>query len=402
MTVKLNWDKIIDLLLDAKKNLVLIMPAIHDEWVEVIKRNENKEQLNIHVCIDNNEEVIRNGYGDISSIADLKELGATVKECDGLRISFICSDQVAYCLFLESRMLAGDPEGYNAIKLNMETAREIVFQFSPELFSFKLENPVEVISIPLQEEKAKEVKAALDKNPPEDADLKRKISTYNTLFQYAELHLEGGNLSNKSISIPSDALPFKDEELKRRMKATFDLFTKETTAGWSEIHNLKAKVDDIRKKYLTTCTVRKDKSILKKEDKSAFQKEVDVLKKEIEEKTKTLINKVQTAINNSEGTLRKELKAFFKVNPLESFNGLDNENMNIQIEKEISKILVKIKLPDAFTLISKIKLTEMYYELTCEDLDDEEFLGWFLTKGLITKNDSTKIANFKDAYEVRK
>lgn len=401
MTVKLNWDKIIDLLLHAKNNLVLIMPAVHEPWVEVIRRNENKDKLNIHVCFDNSEEVIRNGYGDVSSIADLKELGATVKECDGLRISFICSDQEAYCLFLESRMLAGDPEGYNAVKLNMQTAREIMLQFSPELFSFKQENPAEVIAVPLQEEKAEEIKAALDKNPPEDADLKRKISTYNTLFQYAELHLEGGNLSSKSISIPSDALPFKDEELKKRMKATFNLFTKETTAGWSEIHDLKSKVDEIRKTYLNTCAVRKEKSILKKEDKEAFRKEVDDLKKEIEEKTKTLINKVQTAINNSEDTLRDELRAFFKVNQLDSFKGLDKENTDIQIEKEINKILFKIKLPDANSLISKIKLEVMYYELTYEDLNDEKFLEWFHTKGLITIKDSNKLANFKDAFAVK-
>lgn len=401
MIVKISWDKIIELLLHAKRNLVVIMPAIHDEWVEVIKRNVNLKLLNIHVCIDNSEEVIRNGYGDFDSIAELKGLGATVKECDGLRVCFICSDQEAYILFLESRMLAGNPEGYNALRLNMQTTKEIISQFSPELFSTKLESPVEVIAVPLHEAKAKETKAALDKNPPADADLQRKISTYITLFQYAELHLEGGNLSSKSISIPSDALPFKDEELKKRMKATFNLFTKETTADWSEIHDLKSKVDEIRKKYLNTCTVRKDKNILKKEDKEAFGKDVDALKKEIEKKTKTLINKVQTAINNSEGTLRDELKAFFKVNPLDSFKALDKKNTEIQIEKEINKILFKIKLPEAQPLISKIKLEVMYYEMTYEDLNDEKFLDWFLSKGLITEKDSAKIANFKDAFEVR-
>lgn len=427
MIEKLSWENIINLLLLAKKNLVIFMPAIHKEWVEVIKSNESIAPSRIHVCIDNSEQVIRSGYGDINSIEALKNFGATIKECDGLRISFICSDEEAYCLFLESRMLAGDPEGYNAIKLSPDSARDILYQFTPELFNpiielesnevaFKNEQKDslsstifnikpgslnELIAKPLKQNKVEEVKAALAKNPPENPDLKRKISTYNTLFQYAELHLEGGNITSKTVSIPSDALPFKDEELKKRLKTSINLFTKEITDKWTEIHDLRKKVDEIRKNYLTPCNIRKEKSILKKTDKNVYKLKVQEIKTEIAETTKQLINKVQSAINNSEDTLRIELEAFFTVNPPDSVKGLDTENTKRQINLEISKILSKINLPNANALVSKIKLEEMYYELTLEDLKDKLFLDWFVNKGLIDKNESDKLADFKNAFAIK-
>lgn len=428
MIVKLSWGNIIDLILSAKSKLVLIMPAIHEEWVEVIKTNESLKPSNITICVDNSEEAIRSGYGDISSINSLKEYGVTIKECEGLRISFICSDNNAYCLSMESRMIAGDPTGYNAIKLNTEAAKDILFQFTPELFVTKEEpkylidlikeekepdplpplffglpeSPKEPIATQINEEKAEEVKAALIKNPPESPDLKRKISTYTTLFQYAELHLEGGNITSKTISIPSDALPFKDEELKKRLKTSINLFTKETTSEWTEIHDLKKKLEEIRKTYLTPCNLRKEKSILLKASKSEFQNKVNALKKETEGKTKELVNKVQTAINNSEDTLKNELEAFFAANPPDSVENLDKDNAKRQIDKEISLILGKIKLPKANDLVSKIKLEELYYELTYEDLNDKQLYTWFLNKGLLNKDDSDKLAHFKNAYEIKR
>lgn len=35
MVIKLTWPHIMDLLQKAKKRIVLIMPSIHKEWVEV-------------------------------------------------------------------------------------------------------------------------------------------------------------------------------------------------------------------------------------------------------------------------------------------------------------------------------------------------------------------------------
>jgi hypothetical protein len=402
MIKKITWPELINLLLNANNRIVLAVPAIHDEWVQVISENKKLNEISIKVCIDNSELVLRNGYGSIESIDHLKRINADIRECNGLRINFVCIDNLAFCLFLESRILVGDPFGFNAIQLDLDVTEKIINELFP-LESEKLNSlDLEIITTPLIEIKLEEIRISIEKNPPEEPDLKRKISTYNTLFQYAELHFEGSNLFNKTISIPPDALPFKDAELKERMKTRFNLFTKDITKNWNELIELKNKVEDVRKEFLVPCSVRKEKSILKKENKVAFQKAVSELQVLAEENVKVLKNKVQTAINNSEDTLRNELSIFFKSNPPDSISGLDKENADRQINKEITKILGRIKVPDADSLVSKMKLDVMYYELTWEDLNDKKFIEWFVKNDLISKDDEQKLANFSNAFSIKR
>jgi len=82
MIEKINWGKIVNKLHNAKNRIVLIMPSVHEEWVDVIISNANK--LQILICIDNSEVAIRNGYGSIKGIDGLKNCGADIRECDGL------------------------------------------------------------------------------------------------------------------------------------------------------------------------------------------------------------------------------------------------------------------------------------------------------------------------------
>lgn len=398
MTLKITWPKIVDMLHSAQNEVFLIMPSIHEEWIDTLKANPNINKLQLFACIDNSETVIRNGYGSISSIDSLIELKANVTECPGLRISFISVDDEAYFLFLESRIIAGDPEGFNAVEVQPQDATKFIHKF------FKGPDTVieEIVSEPLNKEIHSMVKEAINENPPDEPDLKRKIGIYNTLFQYAELHLEGGNLSTKTVSIPNDALPFKDEELKKRLKARINLFTKQETNEWTELADLKKKKEDVAKRYLVSCNVRKDKSILKKENKIEFKnavKELELLAFNISEKLK---NRVQTAINNSEDTLRNELSAFFILNPPDDLGGLDEENKKKLIEKAIAKILSKINLPTASDLVSKIKVNQMYYDLTWEDVNDEELIKWFIDKELIGEKEDSRIASFGNAFKVRK
>lgn len=398
----LTWHKVIDLFASAKERIVIIMPAIHEEWVEVISQFQQSKKVELWICFDNQENVFRSGYGDVDAIHHLESLDATIKQCKGLRLGFLGIDNVGYSFHVESRIISGNPEGPNALLLSEEASQEILQTFFPEKFFL---NPTELEDLPIENLNGNDlfdITQKLDKNPPAEPDLQRQISTYNTLFQFAELHFEGGNLSTKTITIPSNALPFKDAEFKERVKARLNLFTKEITEGWTELIEIKQKLETIRKTYLVSCSLRKDKSILKKELKEMFQKAVTHLKKEAEENLKKLQDKIQTAINNSEDTLRKELAAFFQLNQPESIKGLSPENAQRQMEREISVILNKIKLPNAADLISKVSIEVHYYELTVEDLSDRMFIEWFKSKGLVTSEDENALARFSRAYEIKK
>ncbi len=403
MVGKISWYDIVDLLGNAKRNVVLIMPAIHEEWVTAIQENEHIHQLTLKICIDNNEDVIRKGYGSVNSLMKLKELNADIKECDGLRVNFINIDNEGFCLFMESRIVAGNPEGYNTIAVDNNAAQTIINQFFPELISSDSFEDVEILSIPLVEEKARVVKESIDKNPPSEPDLRRQINTYTTLFQYAEIHFEGANLQSKTITIPPTALPFKDAELKKRMRTRFNLFTKEQTDKWETLLNMKQKVEELRDKYLTPCKLKRDRSILRKEEKLAFVKEYQELKNASEEAIKKITDAVQSAINESKKILKNELTSFLTSNEPEAVaDSDDDKNKKELIDDYVNKIIVQTNIPTAHSLVKNIRLEIQYAELTIEDLNDKPFLEWFKEKGLINDVNGKSLADFKKAFEIRR
>jgi hypothetical protein len=396
MVTKISWDEINDLLLYAKRNITLIMPAIHEEWVEVIQENQSIDHLEILICVDNNEEVIRNGYGSEKSMDLLTNMGAKIKQCEGLRICFISIDDNAYCLFIESRIIAGDPDGFNALKLNSEFANDIIMEFFP----ITEENSI-MISAPFDYSTFSEIKKSIEKNPPVEPDLKRQITTYTNLFQFVELRMEGGNFSSKTISIPPGALPFKDEQLKNRLRTRLNLFDKKTSGSWIEWDYLKMKLEDLRRKYLITCSLRKDKSILKREKKEDFKKEIGELRILASETSSKLLQKIQEALDMAPKTLRSELKTFFEINEPDNVKGSSGMDREEKIKMCIDLIIHKIHLPTASSLISKINIEDRYYDLTFEDLNDEKIMEWFLEKKLIKEDDENKIANFRKAFSVK-
>jgi len=399
MVSKLSWSNIIDLLRSVEHRLVLIMPAIHEEWIDAIFSAEDPgQEVEFLICIDNSDTVVRNGYGSIKSISRLRESYINVKECTDLRVNFISVDHVSYCLFMESRILEGDPIGYNAIKLSSESAALIIKQFFPDQNE---PNTEEVIALPLNEEKFDAVKRSLEITPPSHPDLQRQINTYKTFFQYAEIHFEGGNLQNKTITIPNDALPFKDVELKNRMKTRFSLFDNEDTDKWSQLEKIKRKLEDIRGKYLIPCKLKRGRSILRKEDKVAFLGELNQLKKLLEEKSKSLYEDIQRAIYKSEDALSAELSLFFEINLTDELKELrDPELRNRQIKKMVQQIITNTKFPKASDLIQNMAIEEQYAEFTEEDLSNKEFLAWFKEKNLINQDTEDQLAKFEKAYKV--
>jgi hypothetical protein len=246
------------------------------------------------------------------------------------------------------------------------------------------------------------VKEAIKINPPEEPDLKRKINTYRTHFQYAEIHFEGGGIQTKTITIPKDALPFKDAGLKDRMKTRFNLFSKEDTEKWNKIDEIDTMIKAIRKDFLTPCKYKRGRNIIKKSKKEAFIHKAEEIKKAVVDKKMELTDEIQRAINKSEDVLTNELTNFFEINPPDEFLKInDPELRKRQISKMIQEILFKTKIPSASTLINKMVIETEYAEFTEEDLSDEKFLAWFKEKDLLSEEAETEIASFENAFKTR-
>jgi len=239
MLLQLNWNDIADLLINANDTIVLCMPSIHEEWIMAIEQNKKRSSLKLKVCIENSETVVRNGYGSIASIDRLKSLKAEIKQCEGVRINYLRIDDEPYLIFLESRIIAGDPKGLNAFHIYDKQFKTIEEHFFPSE-NAEIKSPISLpnetfIVKPLDEIQLKEIKVNLEVNPPTEPDLKRQISTYTNLFQYAEVHFEGANLQSKTITIPKEAFPFSSEDFKKRIKTKYVLFNNNDVKKWKEL-----------------------------------------------------------------------------------------------------------------------------------------------------------------------
>jgi hypothetical protein len=403
MVVSISWEGIIDRIFQAEKEIVFVMPAIHEEWADAIMTRQKDRPIRIKACIANSEEDIRKGYGSIKAIEILKEAGAEIVQADGIKVNVLAFDGYGFAVFLESRILTGNPEGFNAIELDKIATGNIAASFFNNSLAAENSNlNVPILSIPLDEAKIEEVKKNLQVNPPAEPDLQRKITTYTTHFQYAELHFEGANIHNTKVTIPPSALPFKNDELKKRMKTRFDLFSKEQTETWAQFLNLKKEIDKVRTDYLVPCSLKRDRSILRKAEKQEFQQEIEKLKASAINKTELLYEIIQKAIFNSSDILKSELTTFLTNNPPKELDRYSDPDVRKRmIERMVEEVLFKTKLPNANELLNKISLKVDYAEMTVEDLDNKEFLDWFLKKGLIDESNRNEIANFHEAYKTK-
>jgi hypothetical protein len=399
----LTWDNILALFEKVQKRIVLVMPAIHEEWVTAIYALQHHKKLDVWVCFDNQEKAFRSGYGDIKAIEKLIEERALIKQSADLRLSYLGVDDTGYALFLESRILGGNPEGLNAIALPESVSEGICKAIFPEQFITQMfSKPHEKVET-LNKIEFNVVQKAIKKNPPTEPDLQREISVYSNQFQFVELKLEGGNLTGKTVNIPSSALPFKDASLKEKMNTRYNLFEKEDTDEWTEIKEIKEKIEEIREKYLVSCSVRKGKRVLKKNEKLLYQAEIKAVEELIKKNSDAMGKRVTNAIMNAELVLAKELRSFLESFPPDSVNPTDSPEMREhKIGRAVNSILDQTKFPAASELISKLKLVHYFYDLTWEDLKDGELIKWFKENELISEELENQLASFSKAYEVKR
>ena len=78
-------------------------------------------------------------------------------------------------------------------------------------------------------------------------------------------------------------------------------------------------------------------------------------------------------------------------NPPDNSNNLFDDVLEDNIKYEVSKIITKIKFPDASSLLDDMKLDYYYYDITWEDLNNKDFQNEMLEKHLLSENEKTYI-----------
>lgn len=422
MIQKLTWETLRTRLISAKRQIVMIIPSVHEEWFNAIKENPNLGVLKMKFCIENDEMAERSGYGKLAIVEELNNLGAELKELPRLRATFIQIDDQAYSIFIESRIISADMDCYNAIQIDEAMASSIMHQFFPITSSIpNIEGsnvqesvtdfednpstgvPIHEInhSLPVRQLNYDKLQVNINnlrQNPPDPPDLKRKIQYYSTKFLFVNMSVEGMRILSSTIHVPKGLFPFKDQKILDNLNTKLKLFQptdKKLMNKWKEIEKLP---NDLRKEFLTSCSLRPTMSILHRKNKVTFENEIEQLNKKLKIETFKLVNIIQESIEQMLSRFKLELMELYRKYPPDSYSWAEPENLEKLFQRDIDRIIGQMQIPDANSLIEKLNVKCHYYDLTYHDLLDEEFLGWCWEAGIISSSDEHELAEFKTAF----
>ena len=425
---KIDFPEFVEEVFNATENLFLSLPSIDDEMADaLILAKQQKTNLTINVVIDNSEESIRNGFGDIDGIDKLLHNNIKISQSDGNLISFIISDKIGYFLFPHSRIFIDKAKGTNAFRIDPVSIQLLKQYFFPndtqknefeeiatigdankhfkEAFN-ELNNKTKSSSTvsEFDNNKHKVNKQNLKINPPNPPDLQRQINTYSAKIQFVELKFSGGNLKNKIAQLPKKAIPINSDELKNLLQTRIKMFQDiDKSSDYKKLVDFKEKVERLRKDFLTPITCRPGKSIIKMDVKEKFVDELIKLKKETETLNISLTTMLEEGKLNTIDLLKKELKAFFLANEPDELKNINRPDIKERkLEDIISTITASVKFPEISKLIEKISLTELFYDLTWNDFKDEKLHKEFREKEIMESDDIEQIVNMKDAYETKR
>ena len=244
---KITQQDLCNLIESTENSLFLCLPSIHEEVKNsILKLKQYRSSVLINLLIDFDPQTLRQGYGEFNSISNLfGKIG--IKELPDNRISFIITDQVGFFLFVESRSIVpANKQTLNAIKIDPLSQVRIKHQFFADEIGGDIQDEIanaiieesrmienakddlqkdkEFSPDSITEERNEFVRKNIETNPPLKPDYKRIVEYYSNNYQYAELNYHGQNIQHTAVSIPSKILPYRNEEIKRKMITKLKLF----------------------------------------------------------------------------------------------------------------------------------------------------------------------------------
>ncbi|MEI8271563.1 MAG: hypothetical protein WCG08_02985 [Paludibacter sp.] len=408
--LKSDFSTILDLLFKAKKQVVISIPNISIEIAEslvTIKSNG----IDVNIFLEFSENTYRNGYGDIQAIEILQKANINIQNKNGFNIYFYLIDDFGYFYFPKSSYHEKEGDAYDLFPIQSSQIIQIKFLLN------LLENENEMIDIfdkmdivqieeiskninPINQEVIKQLEVKLANDPPLKPNYARTLEVYKAKFQYVDLKFTGANLHTAKVKLPPNALPFKDNNLKNTIEANLKLFSNLSEKEFlNDFFSIKERIKNFRNQYLIHIKIR-DKSIIQRDEKADFEKNIKLIENEILDTKKNILNKLQGEINNSRKSIEKSLFDFLLSNPPESAKNLFGEVLADNITYEVSKIVSRIKFPEASSLIDDMKLDLFYYDITWEDLNNKDFLIEMQEKNLLSNKEKAYFDNL--AIEAKK
>jgi hypothetical protein len=392
--LKSDFSTLLDIFMKSRKQIIVSLPNISIELAEAFVSIREKG-IDVNVFIEVNEKVYRDGFGDYQALKILKNGNVKFYRKEKFNINCFIIDDEGFFYFPKSRFHEEEGIAYDLYPMTINQIKHIRFLFNLYDNQEDLERIFDRMDIeqvksiasnikPVEVESIKEIENKLSNDPPLKPIYARTLEVYKAKYQYVDLRFTGANLHTAKVKLPNKALPFRDENLKRAIEANLKLFTDtHNKEFFNDFFILKEKVNQMRDRYLVYIKFR-DKNIINRDMKTAFENEIKVFNHLIENSKKNILNKLQGEIQETRKKIENDLYKFFIVNPSEEFSGLQGDVLDYELRNLVYSIVKNIKFPTAKELLDELKLHYFYSDITWEDLNKNEFIKELEEKKLLS------------------
>lgn len=375
MTIFLTLSKemMIDAIDQTQSKLIYAAPGLDKDLAQAIAgASEKVAPESLSVVIDPDPKICRFGFGEIESIAILKDANIDLRKTIGLRMGVLITDHYAWAFTPTPRLLESRPkaETPNALALSEAQAQNTVDAIMPsvDVANTKVKEP-EIGSSPVDDIDIKTAQDDLKLKPPQKFDLARTVRVYSSYIQFVELSLSGCHINRHRLEVPPELLLLsQSDESSERLKSTYQLIDKNSCISNKVISN---KLDSIRKDYLIPLG-KTYGSVILRHTKEDFMNEMSELEEMILNYKKEVEKNLESEIEKTIEDLAKTLTPLVLQNPPKDFTKR-NPTLDEESARTYTKNKILRKAPKAKNLIRDMRLSWVFKDVTYEMLTDEDF-----------------------------
>lgn len=396
-----NFFVLVDLFKTAKHEILFSSPGISEVVAEALISSQKYDGIKVKVYLEFTEKSFRQGFGEISAITKLRENNIEYFSKEGLNLYFIIVDDTGYFYFPKSLFVEEEGTASDLFPMTKQQAKTIKLLYNNlDENDNDYENIVEEIGIdtlrevsekiiPVTQVQSKVLETIIEKDPPIKPDYERKLIIYQEKFQFVELKFSGANIHIKKVKLPTKALPFKDDAFKRALEANLRILDDISKKDFLKpFFDLKDHLDYIRGNFLYYIKKR-EKNIIKREEKFEFEKSLNSIIKDINKIKDDILNLLQQEILATHDRISINLFDFLMDNPPVELTGLKGTVLENAVRKATNKIMASIRFPLAIELLSELKLQWSFYDITWQDLNDDEVVKELQNHGLISDKEKS-------------
>jgi cell division septation protein DedD len=405
------------LLQRASRLAVIASPGIDEAIASALVNTADRIGIgNVHVILDVDEENCRAGYGNVDGYSVLAEKGIPIRRATGLRIGFVLSDEEGFIFGMPPLMieapskLAGCP---NAIRTTADQIKALIAatvvpaappqkpaeqkpeeEHKPEQPNkddepdsippaAALANSVQIGATLVSSDEVRQIEENIRANPIRDFDLGRVVTVFNAHVQFVELSVEGASIERHTVKLPSELLTaVRDKETRDRLTAAFKMISEGSKISGE---NIRAKANDIRKRYIRTNSTYG--GVVLKAKSAALEKEIEDLRRELDAHK---VNVRQRFLKEADKSKKELVQAFWRAvrasPPPDLQAQISADKPTMEEAKAYLEETLERAFPDVEEVCGEMKVKYLTKDVTWNTLNDSEFVDWLAKEFRVNKD----------------